>query len=216
MTSNPANSPPGRASAGDLAKRCLDIVGSTLGLVASAPLWLAGALAVRVTMGSPVFYRDRRPGRGGRPFTMFKLRTMREPARGEARLASDGARLTRVGKFLRSTSIDELPSLFNVLRGDMSLVGPRPLLLQYLDRYTPEQARRHEVKPGLTGWAQVNGRNALDWPERLALDVWYVDHRSLRLDLEILVRTVATVLGRRGIQGKGQATMGEFMGSSDG
>ncbi len=212
MASSADNSPPGR----DLAKRCIDIAGSLVGLVATAPLWLAGALAVRVTMGAPVLYRDRRPGRGGRPFTMFKLRTMREPTPGEARLASDGARLTPVGRFLRASSIDELPELFNVLRGDMSLVGPRPLLMQYLERYTPEQARRHEVRPGLTGWAQVNGRNALDWPERLALDVWYVDHRSLRLDLEILLRTVGTVLGRRGIHGKGQATMGEFTGSSDG
>lgn len=216
MASSPEKSQSRRDLGRDLAKRCIDITGSIVGLVATAPLWLAGALAVRVTMGSPVLYRDRRPGRGGRPFTMFKLRTMREPGPDEARLASDGARLTRVGKFLRSTSIDELPELFNVLRGDMSLVGPRPLLMQYLARYSAEQARRHEVKPGLTGWAQVNGRNALDWPERLALDVWYVDHRSLRLDLEILVRTVGTVLGRRGIQAKGQATMGEFTGSSDG
>jgi len=194
-------------------RRCLDVVGATFGLLLTAPLWLGGAAAVRLTTGEPALYRARRPGRGGRPFTMFKLRTMREPRPGEARLASDGARLTRVGKFLRSTSIDELPSLFNVLRGDMSLVGPRPLLMEYLDRYTPEQARRHEVEPGLTGWAQIHGRNAVDWPQRFALDVWYVDHRSLRLDLEILLRTVGLVLRRKGIQAAGQATMGEFKGS---
>lgn len=200
----------------DVAKRALDIFGAAVGLVITAPLWVGGAAAVRITMGSPVLFRDRRPGLGGRPFTLLKLRTMREPALGEARLTSDGARLTRVGQFLRATSIDELPSLLNVLRGDMSLVGPRPLLMQYLDRYTPEQARRHEVKPGLTGWAQIHGRNAVDWPERFALDVWYVDHRSLALDLKILVRTVAIVLRREGIRAEGQATMGEFIGSGRG
>lgn len=198
------------------AKRGLDIIGSTLGLLATAPLWLGGAAAVRIGLGAPVLFRDRRPGLGGRPFMLYKLRTMREPAPGEQRLASDGARLTRLGRFLRATSIDELPSLFNVLRGEMSLVGPRPLLMQYLDRYTPEQARRHEVKPGLTGWAQIHGRNAVDWPQRLKLDVWYVDHRSFILDIEILVRTVATVVRREGISARGQATMGEFMGSESG
>lgn len=197
-----------------VAKRVLDVVGATVGLVVTGPLWLAAVVALRVTIGAPVFFRDRRPGLGGRPFTLLKLRTMREPAPGEARLASDGARLTRLGRLLRATSIDELPSLFNVLRGDMSLVGPRPLLMQYLGRYTAEQSRRHEVKPGLTGWAQVHGRNAVDWPERFALDVWYVDHRSFALDLEILARTVVTVLRRDGISARGQATMGEFMGSS--
>jgi sugar transferase EpsL len=205
----------GNTHIGAVAKRGLDIAGAAIGLILSAPLWLGAAAAIRLTMGSPVLYRDRRPGLGGRLFTMYKLRTMREPAPGEARLASDGARLSRLGRALRSTSIDELPELFNVLLGDMSLVGPRPLLTQYLGRYTPEQARRHEVKPGLTGWAQVNGRNALDWPERLALDVWYVDHRTFLLDLKILGRTVATVLGRKGIHAKGQATMGEFTGSAD-
>lgn len=196
----------------DVAKRLIDIVGATVGLTVTAPLWLGGMLAVRVTMGSPVLFRDQRGGLGGRPFTLLKLRTMREPAPGESRLASDSARLTRVGQFLRATSIDELPSLLNVLRGDMSLVGPRPLVAKYLARYTPEQARRHEVKPGLTGWAQIHGRNAVDWPERFALDVWYVDHRSLALDLKILVRTVSIVLRREGVRAEGQATMSEFMG----
>ncbi len=199
-----------------LAKRTLDIVGSAVGLLATAPLWIGAAVAVRATMGAPVLYRDRRPGRGGRPFTMYKLRTMREPTPGEARLASDGARLTGLGRWLRSSSVDELLSLVNVLRGDMSLVGPRPLLMQYLGRYTPEQARRHEVQPGLTGWAQIHGRNTLDWPQRLALDVWYVDHRSFALDLEILARTVVTVRRRQGSHAKGQATMGEVQGSAGG
>lgn len=194
------------------AKRGLDVFGAALGLAVTAPLWLGGAVAVRLSMGSPAFFRDRRPGLGGRPFTLLKLRTMREPAPHESRLASDGARLTALGRFLRATSIDELPSLLNVLRGDMSLVGPRPLLMQYLERYTPEQARRHDVKPGLTGWAQIHGRNAVDWPERLALDVWYVDHCSLALDLKILVRTVSLVLRRQGIHAEGRATMREFTG----
>jgi lipopolysaccharide/colanic/teichoic acid biosynthesis glycosyltransferase len=209
-----ARSPVARARALGyaVAKRGVDIVGAAVGLAVTAPLWLAGAAAVRATMGSPVLFRDRRPGLGGRPFTLLKLRTMREPAPGEARLESDAARLTRIGQLLRASSIDELPSLINVLRGDMSLVGPRPLLMQYLGRYTPEQARRHEAKPGLTGWAQIHGRNAVDWPERLALDVWYVDHRSLALDLKILVRTVALVLRREGIRAEGQATMREFTG----
>lgn len=196
------------------AKRGLDILGALFGLIATAGLWIGAALAIRATLGSPVFFRDRRPGRDGRPFTLLKLRTMREPTPAEARLGSDGARLTRLGRLLRSTSVDELPSLWNVLRGDMSLVGPRPLLMQYLGRYTPEQARRHEVRPGLTGWAQVHGRNEVEWTRRFALDVWYVDHRSFLLDLEILALTVLTVLGRRGISARGHATMGEFMGSA--
>ena len=205
-----------RASGYAAAKRCLDVVGAVVGLIVTAPLLLGAAAAVRATMGGPVLYRAARPGQGGRPFRLYKLRTMREPAPGEPRLASDGARLTRLGRLLRAASVDELPSLWNVLRGEMSLVGPRPLLMEYLERYTPEQARRHEVKPGLTGWAQIHGRNAVDWPERLALDVWYVDHRSLRLDLEILARTVVTVLRREGISARGQATMGEFTGPARG
>ncbi len=196
-----------------VAKRGLDVVGALIGLVVTAPLWLGAAAAIRATLGPSVLFHDERPGLHGRLFTLWKLRTMREPRQGEPRLASDGARMTRLGRLLRSTSIDELPSLINVLRGDMSLVGPRPLFAQYLGRYTPEQARRHEVRPGLTGWAQVHGRNAVDWPERFALDVWYVDHRSFLLDLRILARTVVTVLRRDGIHAAGQATMGEFMGS---
>ena len=160
-----------------------------------------------------MLYRAQRPGLGGRPFVLLKLRTMREPRPGEPRLASDGARLTRLGWLLRATSVDELPSLWNVLRGDMSLVGPRPLLMQYLDRYTPEQARRHEVKPGLTGWAQIHGRNALTWEEKFRLDVHYVDHVSAALDLRILAKTIGRVLFPEGISAAGHATMPEFMGS---
>jgi len=196
----------------DRARRVLDIVGASTLLLAGSPLLAASAAAVWASMGRPVLFRQRRPGRGGRPFMIYKFRTMR-PTRGEWRLVDDQARLTRVGRFLRATSLDELPELWNVLRGDMALVGPRPLMMQYLDRYTPEQARRHEVRPGLTGWAQVHGRNALTWEEKFALDVWYVDHRSVWLDLWILVRTVAIVLSGSGVSHEGAATMPEFMGS---
>jgi lipopolysaccharide/colanic/teichoic acid biosynthesis glycosyltransferase len=188
-------------------KAVIDRVGAALGLVVCFPLLAVVAAAVLVTLGRPVFLRQRRPGRGGRPFEIVKFRTMREGP------GSDAERLSRFGGFLRSTSLDELPELWNVLRGEMSLVGPRPLLPQYLDRYTPEQARRHEVKPGLTGWAQVNGRNALSWDERFALDVWYVDHWSLFLDLRILARTLPAVFRRRGISAPGSATMPEFRGN---
>jgi sugar transferase EpsL len=187
-----------------LAKEAMDRLGAAVGLLLCLPLLAAVAVAVRATVGRPVLFRQQRPGRGGRPFLMVKFRTMR-PGPG-----SDAERLTRLGRFLRATSLDELPELWNVLRGEMSLVGPRPLLMRYLERYTPEQRRRHEVKPGLTGWAQVNGRNAVDWDQRFALDVWYVDHWSLGLDLHILARTPGAVLRRRGISAPGSATMPEF------
>lgn len=196
-------------------KRSLDIVGSAAGLAVTAPIWVPAAAAVGLTMGRPILFRQTRPGKDAHPFKMMKFRTMREPTAEEERLKSDADRLTPVGKFLRETSIDELPTLFNVLKGDMSLVGPRPLLMRYLDRYTPEQARRHLAKPGVTGWAQVNGRNALSWEEKFAHDVWYVDHQSTLLDLKILLMTVGKVLKRDGISADGQATMTEFMGSSD-
>jgi lipopolysaccharide/colanic/teichoic acid biosynthesis glycosyltransferase len=170
-------------------------------------------VAIYAQLGAPVLFRQPRPGKDGQPFMMLKFRTMRPPAPGEDAIASDAARLTPLGKFLRSTSIDELPTLLNVLKGDMSLVGPRPLLTQYLARYSREQARRHEVKPGVTGWAQINGRNALSWEEKLRLDVWYVDHCSLALDLKILAMTALKVVKRDGISQQGQATMTEFMGS---
>lgn len=189
------------------AKRLLDLALVLPGLVLLAPLLLAVALAVRVRLGPGVFFRQERPGLHGRPFVILKFRTML-PGPGP-----DAERLTPFGRFLRSTSLDELPELFNVLAGHMSLVGPRPLLMQYLPRYTREQARRHEVLPGLSGWAQINGRNALTWEEKFALDVWYVDNRSLKLDLTILARTVLAVLRREGVSAAGEATMPEFMGA---
>ncbi len=192
-------------------KRLIDLVASSAGLIVLFPVMAVVALIVRATMGSPIFVRQQRPGLNGRPFVIVKFRTMRES--GDTAPANDLDRLAVTGRLLRATSLDELPQLINVLKGDMSLVGPRPLLMQYLPRYTPEQARRHEVKPGLTGWAQVNGRNALSWEERLAMDVWYVDHQSFRLDLQILARTVGMVVRRRGINAPGEATMAEFIGS---
>src|SRR5215468_11069019 len=161
---------------------------TSLCLILTAPIMLVVAVCVRITMGSPVFFRQSRPGLGGRLFVLYKFRTMR--VGDDLGSSSDEYRITRLGAFLRKTSLDELPELWNVLRGEMSLVGPRPLLMHYLDRYTAEQARRHEMKPGLTGWSQVNGRNALSWADKLAMDVWYVDHWSLRLDLRILALTI--------------------------
>jgi lipopolysaccharide/colanic/teichoic acid biosynthesis glycosyltransferase len=170
-------------------------------------------LLVRVNMGAPVLFHQERPGLHGRPFILYKFRTMRDLRDVEGRLLPDEMRLTRLGRILRSTSLDELPELFNVLKGEMSLVGPRPLLMEYLNRYTPEQARRHEVKPGITGWAQVNGRNAITWEEKFKLDVWYVDNWNLGLDLKILGLTLIKVLKREGISAGGHATMPEFRGS---
>ena len=163
--------------------------------------------------GFPVFFKQIRPGKDNEPFTLYKFRTMNDIKDDKNRTLPDSERLTKTGKFLRKTSLDELPELFNVLKGDMSLVGPRPLLTQYLGRYTPEQARRHEVKPGITGWAQVNGRNSLTWEEKFKLDVWYVDHMSFSLDMKILSMTLIKVLKREGISAPGHATMEEFMGS---
>ena len=197
-----------------MAKRLFDIVASAAALVLLSPLIAAVALLVWAQMGRPVFFRQLRPGLHGRPFEIVKFRTMLPPIAGADLLKSDSQRLTRLGRFLRASSLDELPELWNVLRGDMSLVGPRPLLMQYLDRYTPEQARRNLVRPGLTGWAQVNGRNALSWEDKFALDTWYVDNRSMALDLKILFMTVLRVLRPSGISAEGSATMPEFMGSS--
>ena len=191
----------------------LDLFLSLFGLVVLSPVLLLIAFLVRLRLGSPVLFRQVRPGFGGRLFTLLKFRTMRAPLSREGNPLPDEARLSGFGTLLRRLSFDELPELFNVLKGDMSLVGPRPLLVQYLDRYTPEQARRHEVKPGLTGWAQVNGRNAISWEEKFALDIWYVDNRSFRLDLRILVMTAWKVLKREGISAEGEATMPEFMGT---
>jgi lipopolysaccharide/colanic/teichoic acid biosynthesis glycosyltransferase len=171
------------------------------------------ALAIRFTMRGPVFFRQMRPGRGGKTFQLVKFRTMLDAWDADGEPLPDEQRLTPLGKFLRATSLDELPQLWNVLRGDMSLVGPRPLLVEYLPRYSAEQARRHEVLPGITGWAQVNGRNALGWEERFQLDVWYVDHWSLALDTRILALTILRVVQRQGISHEGDATMFKFLGS---
>lgn len=196
-------------------KRTMDVVGALSALVVLSPLIAASALAVRVSMGRPVIFRQKRPGLNGQPFEMIKFRTMSDERNEAGQLLADGERLTRVGRFLRASSVDELPELWNVLKGEMSLVGPRPLLMAYLDRYTPEQARRHEAKPGLTGWAQINGRNAISWDEKFALDVWYVENRSIFLDVRILWMTVLQVLRRTGINSDEAATMPEFMGRRD-
>ena len=194
-------------------KRLLDILAASSGLLLLSPVLLLLAVCVRSRIGRPVFFRQRRPGLGGRAFEMIKFRTMTEARDDQGELLPDAERLPAFGRFLRSTSLDELPELWNVLRGDMSLVGPRPLLMEYLPLYSAEQARRHEVRPGITGWAQVNGRNALSWEEKFELDVWYVDHRSLWLDLRILWLTLSKVLRREGISAAGEVTMGRFQGS---
>lgn len=193
-----------------LAKRMLDVCASLLGLLFLWPLILVMALLVRILLGSPVFFVQQRPGLHGQPFALWKFRTMRDALGADGQPLTDGERLTRFGRFLRASSLDELPELWNVLKGDMSLVGPRPWLMEYLPHYTPEQMRRHEVRPGITGWAQVNGRNAASWDERLRLDVWYVDHWSFWLDLRILLRTIWTVVRREGISAEGHATMPRF------
>jgi lipopolysaccharide/colanic/teichoic acid biosynthesis glycosyltransferase len=190
--------------------RAVDVAGAALGLAVTSPLLVALALVLRLRLGRPVLFRQERRGRHERPFTLVKFRTMTDARDSDGELLPDSARLTPLGRALRAASLDELPELWNVLRGDMSLVGPRPLPVKYLDRFTSEEHRRHDVRPGITGWAQVNGRNGLDWDERLALDVWYVDHRSLRLDVRILARTVGAVLRRRGISEDGEATMTEL------
>ena len=196
----------------DAVKRALDVLAAGVGGALLLPVLAACALAVRVTMGAPVLFRQERVGQGERVFRLVKFRTMRTPKPGEEGPEHDAERLTKVGRFLRATSLDELPSLWNVVEGDMSLVGPRPLPVRYLPRYSELQARRHEVKPGITGWTQVNGRNTLSWDEKFELDVWYVDHRSLRLDLRILAGTVSKVLRREGISAGDHATMPEFEG----
>ena len=197
-----------------LAKRFLDFFSACAGLIVLLPVLIIIAILIRLKIGSPFLFRQARPGLHGRPFTIYKFRTMTDERDENGRLQSDGERLTRLGRFLRKTSLDELPELFNVLKGEMSIVGPRPLLMEYLDRYTPEQARRHEVKPGITGWAQVNGRNAITWEQKFEYDVWYVDNQSLRLDLKIIALTILKILKREGISQPGQATMEEFFGKN--
>jgi sugar transferase EpsL len=195
-------------------KRLFDLIVSSVLVALLLPLMGLIALLVRRDLGAPVLFRQQRPGLGGRPFVIFKFRTMRDRRDAAGRLLADGDRLTPFGRWLRRTSLDELPELFNILRGEMSLVGPRPLLMEYLQRYTPQQARRHEVRPGLTGLAQVKGRNLLSWEERFALDVWYVDHHTVWLDITILARTLATVLAGEGISQPGHATAVEFQGTA--
>jgi lipopolysaccharide/colanic/teichoic acid biosynthesis glycosyltransferase len=198
------------------AKRLFDIAVAAVALLVLAPVLVALAALVRLKLGRPVFFRQARPGLDGVPFEMIKFRTMTDQRDQSGRLRPDEERLTPFGRWLRATSADELPELWNVLKGEMSLVGPRPLLMQYLERYTARQRRRHEVKPGITGWAQVNGRNALSWDEKFELDVWYVDNRSFLLDLKILAMTLLQVLRRQGISSAGHATTPEFKGSEAG
>lgn len=196
-------------------KRLFDVVVSAMGLLLLSPIIAVVAWQVRRKLGSPVLFRQVRPGLNGKPFEMVKFRTMRDAVDALGNPLPDSERLTPFGAFLRSTSLDELPELWNVLKGEMSLVGPRPLLMEYLPLYSAEQYRRHEVRPGVTGWAQVNGRNALSWEEKFKLDVWYVDNRSFWLDLKILFLTIKKVFIREGISGEGEATMSKFTGSAN-
>jgi lipopolysaccharide/colanic/teichoic acid biosynthesis glycosyltransferase len=197
-----------------IGKRLLDITLALLALVIASPIMLVVALMVRFKLGSPVLFKQQRPGLRQKPFTLLKFRTMQDARDEQGNLLRDSKRLTPFGRLLRSTSLDELPELLNVLRGDMSLVGPRPLLMQYLGRYTPEQLRRHDVKPGITGWAQVNGRNAISWEEKFRYDTWYVRNFSLALDLRVLWRTLSQVARRESINQEGHDTMTEFMGTA--
>lgn len=196
-------------------KRIFDVLVSLVALITLLPVIAVVALRIHRRLGSPVLFRQIRPGKNGKPFLMVKFRTMRDAADAQGIPLPDSERMTPFGQFLRSSSLDELPGLWNVLKGEMSLVGPRPLLMEYLPLYSKEQYRRHDVRPGVTGWAQVNGRNAISWEDKFKLDVWYVDNRSFRLDLKILFLTVKKVLVRDGISGEGEVTMSKFTGSSD-
>jgi len=195
-------------------KRAFDAVAAFAGLVVASPVLALAAAGVAAALGRPVFFRQERPGRAGRLFSILKLRTMSDARGPDGRLLPDAERLGRFGRFLRASSLDELPELWNVLKGDMSLVGPRPLLVEYLPLYDAKQARRHEVRPGITGWAQVNGRNALTWERKFEMDVWYVDNLSFGLDLKILWRTLVAVVRREGISAAGEATMPRFTGTA--
>ena len=195
-------------------KRALDLALTIPALVVLSPVLLVAAVLVRVKLGAPILFRQKRPGLNKKPFTLLKFRTMTAAYDAQGNVRPDAERLTSFGCFLRTTSLDELPELFNVLRGEMSIVGPRPLLIKYLGLYTAEQARRHEIKPGITGWAQINGRNAITWEEKFKLDVWYVDHISFWLDVTIIALTVWALFKRKGINQPGEATMEEFLGST--
>jgi len=196
-------------------KRIFDFLVSLVALIVLSPVFLVVAIQIRRKLGSPIFFRQTRPGEDGKPFQMVKFRTMLDAVDKQGNQLPDDQRMTPFGAFLRSTSLDELPELWNVLKGEMSLVGPRPLLMEYLPLYSKEQYRRHEVRPGVTGWAQVNGRNAISWEDKFRLDVWYVDNRSLWLDVKILFLTVKKVLVRDGISGEGEATMSKFTGNNN-
>ena len=198
-----------------ISKRILDLILAIVGILILSPFLLLIALAVWLRYGTPIIFQQKRPGYQGKPFMIYKFRTMTEERDDDDHFLPDDIRITRLGHFLRSFSLDEFPELINVIKGEMSIVGPRPLLMQYLDRYSPDQARRHEVVPGITGWAQVNGRNALSWEEKFKLDVWYVDHWSFFLDIKILFLSIVKVLRREGINQPGQATAEEFMGKHD-
>lgn len=204
-----------RSKSGRILKRAFDVIVSLLVFTIGSPLLLILFLLVWIILGWPVIFSQSRPGLHGSIFKLYKFRSMRDLRDAQGNLLPDELRLTRFGRFLRSSSLDELPELINVLKGEMSMVGPRPLLIAYLDRYTPEQARRHEVLPGITGWAQVNGRNALRWEEKFTLDVWYVDHRSFWLDIRILFMTLFKVFKREAINTPGSATSPEFMGTHE-
>ncbi len=193
-----------------LVKRLFDLFSACIGLIFLVPILIVVGIIIRFKIGSPVFFRQARPGLKSKPFIIYKFRTMTDERDEKGKLLPDGVRLSDFGQFLRKVSIDELPEIFNVIKGNMSIVGPRPLLMQYLNRYTPEQIRRHEVKPGITGWAQVNGRNAISWEDKFKLDVWYVDNWSLLLDAKIMFMTVGKILKREGISQPGQVTMEEF------
>lgn len=196
-----------------ICKRFFDLIFVVPAMIIFLPLYAILAFSVKMFIGSPVFFSQYRPGYHGKPFKLYKFRTMTDERGMDGKLLPDAERLTGFGSFLRSTSLDELPEFYNVLKGEMSLVGPRPLMMQYLSRYSPEQARRHEVKPGITGWAQIHGRNALTWEEKFKLDVWYVDHRSLWLDVKVIFMTLWKIIEREGINQPGQATMEEFRGN---
>ena len=198
-----------------VSKRIFDLILTSLGLILLSPFTLLTALSVRIFLGRPILFRQQRPGYKGQPFFIYKFRTMTTASDSTGNLLPDSQRLTRLGRFLRALSLDELPEFFNILRGEMSLVGPRPLLMEYLERYSPEQMRRHDAYPGLTGWAQVNGRNAITWQDKFALDVWYVAHWSFWLDIKIILLTLWKVIKREGISQSGQATTEYFIGNSD-
>lgn len=198
-----------------LIKRLFDITASAAGLIVLSPVMLVLAYLIRKNLGSPVFFTQERPGKGGKPFKMIKFRSMRDAVDANGNPLPDGERLTPFGRKLRATSLDELPELWNVLKGDMSLVGPRPLLMHYLPLYNEFQYRRHEMKPGITGWAQVNGRNAISWDDKFAYDVWYIDNQSFWLDIKILFLTIKKVFVREGISAEGEATMPYFTGNHD-